>query len=65
MSTKTKTYRVYCFDGVKNIVSADWLEAVDDQDALAKAEAARYGTQCEVWDGKRLVAQLGANRREA
>jgi hypothetical protein len=60
-----KTYRIYCYDGARKIVSADWLQAADDDDAIAKAEAVGYGTKCEVWEGKRLVAELGGERRSA
>lgn len=63
MSTAPKTYRVYCYDMALNSVSADLIRAVDDADAIAKAEAAGFGSKCEIWDGKRLVAQLQAERR--
>ena len=65
MSELRKIYRVYCYDGTRNIVSADWLEAANDAEAIAKAEAAGYGSKCEVWDGRRLVAQLGAEQLSA
>ena len=44
------------------IVSADWLEAENDEAAIAKAEADGFGSKCEIWDGKRLVARLEAQR---
>ena len=47
------------------MVSADWLEAASDEEAIAKAEAKGYGSQCEIWDGRRLVAELGGERRQA
>ena len=65
MSSPKKTYRVYCYDGARKIVSADWIEAVSDEDAIAKAEAAGFGDKCEIWDGNRMVAQLEAERRQA
>lgn len=65
MSHPTRTYRVYCFDSEHNIVTADLIEAVDDADAIARAEAAGFGSKCEIWDGRRLVAELGDERREA
>jgi hypothetical protein len=65
MSAATKTYRVYCFDAARHMVSVDEIEAADDQDAIAKAQAAGFGDKCEIWDGKRLVAQLEAQRLQA
>ena len=53
-----KSYRVYCFDAAHKVLTADWLQAASDEDAIAKAEAQGFGTKCEIWDGKRLVAQL-------
>jgi len=60
-----KTYRVYCYDGARQIVTADFIHAADDADAVAKAQAAGFGSKCEIWDGKRLVAQLESERLQA
>ena len=65
MPTTEKTYRVYCFDGVNKIVSADMLQAISDEDAIAQAEARGFGTKCEIWEGQRLVAQLQEARLQA
>jgi hypothetical protein len=65
MTSPQKTYRVYCFDAGRRIVSADWLPAEDDADAIARAEAQGFGSICEIWDGKRLVAKLEAHRLQA
>ena len=65
MSSTDKTYRVYCYDSARKVVSADWIEAANDEDAIAKAEAAGFGDKCEIWDGNRMVAQLEAARRQA
>ncbi len=65
MSDTQRTYRVYCYDSVRNLVSSDLIEASSDEDAVAKAEAAGFGTKCEIWEGDRLVAKLEAERREA
>ena len=59
MSDLQKTYRVYSYDGVRQIVSADWISAASDEEAISTAKTAGFATRCEVWDGKRLVAQLG------
>lgn len=58
MSVPPKTYRVYTFDVERKDVGVEFLTAVDDSDAVAKAGAATEGSKCEIWDGKRLVAQL-------
>jgi hypothetical protein len=59
MSTpQTKIYRVYCYNGVSKELSNDLIEASSDDEAIAKANAANFGTKCELWDGDRLVAQL-------
>lgn len=65
MSDLQKAYRVYCYDGSRNIVTADFLKAASDEEAIAKAKAGGFGSMCEIWDGKRLVAQLEDERRSA
>ena len=65
MADTQKIYRIYCYDSVRNVVSSDQIEADSDEDAIAKAEAAGFGTKCEVWQGNRLVAKLEAERRHA
>ena len=65
MSSPLKTYRVYCFDLSRKVVTADFIKAANDEDAIAKAEASGFGTKCELWDGNRMVAQLEAERRQA
>jgi hypothetical protein len=40
---------------------AEWIDAENDQDATRQAQMLKQSAQkCEVWDGKRLVAQLDA-----
>ena len=65
MSAAIKSYRVYCYDGAHQVVTADWIEAASDEEAIAKAHAAGFGSKCEIWDGKRLVASLQAECRMA
>ena len=65
MSSSLKTYRVYCFDAAHKILTADWLDAESDEEAIAKAHAQGFGTKCELWDGRRMVAQLEDQAREA
>lgn len=64
MSSPLKTYRICCFDNALKIVTQDWIQAVSDEDAIAKAEASGFGTRCELWDGNRLVAQLGEDQQQ-
>ena len=65
MSSLLKTYRVYCYDAVHQVVSQDLIEAASDEDAIAQAEATGYASKCEIWDGDRLIAQLEDQRRSA
>lgn len=65
MSTPPKTYRLYCFDILRQSVTADFISACTDEEAIAKAQAASFGSKCEIWDGERLVAQLEEERRQA
>ncbi len=60
-----KTYRVYRYDDAHKVVTADWLQAADDEEAIAKARASGFKSKCELWDGDRLVAQLEAAERRA
>jgi hypothetical protein len=59
------TYRVYCYDAVLQNVEVDSIEAASDEEAIAMAHAAGFGSKCEIWDGRRLVAQLDAERLQA
>jgi hypothetical protein len=65
MSSPLKTYRIYCYDAVMKTVSSDLIEAVSDEDAIAHAHAAGFGSKCEIWEGNRLVATLEGERRKA
>lgn len=65
MSALPRTYRIYSFDIDRRQVSADFLHAVDDEEVIGKAQLAGFGSKCEIWDGKRLVAQLETERSRA
>ena len=65
MSGPPETYRVICFDADRKVVTSDLIKASSDEEAIAQAEAAGFGTKCEIWQGERLVAQLEADRRTA
>ena len=64
-SSVPKTYRVYCFDAQRMVVTAEFITAHNDEEAIALAETADYGSKCELWDGRRLVAQLESERKQA
>jgi hypothetical protein len=63
MSSPLKTYRVYCYDAAHKQLTADFIEAANDADAIAQAQATGFGSKCEIWDGRRLVAQLEGERQ--
>lgn len=65
MSAPLKTYRVYCYDDAHKVVTADFIDAAGDEEAIARAKAAGFGSKCEIWDERRLVAQLEDERRTA
>ena len=62
MSSPLKSYRVYCYDGAHHILTADIIEAASDEDAIAQAEAADYCSRYEIWDDRRMVAELNDQR---
>ena len=67
MSGPRKSYRVYCFDGSAMTLTGDLIEARDDAEAIAIAQATAggFGTKCEIWEGDRLVAQFEDDRLQA
>lgn len=65
MSSHAKTYRLCCFDSIQNVLTADWLEADSDEDAIARAEAMGICSHYEIWDGNRLVAEGLSERKQA
>ena len=65
MSIPVKIYRIYCFDSALNVLSAELIKAASDNEAIAAAEAAGFGSKCEIWQERRLVAQLEAERWQA
>lgn len=61
----TQTYRIYCFDGERMTLTGDLIEAASDEDAIVQAERQGFGSKCEIWQGKRLVAELGGRLQQA
>lgn len=62
MSEVPKLYRVYCFDIDRRVVSVEFVKAMSDPEAIAKTKEAGFGSKCEIWDSRRLVAQLEQKR---
>ena len=65
MSTSPKIYRTYCYDASVRNVSADFIEAVSDEAAIAAITERGFGSRCEIWEDTRLVAELGEKHRAA
>jgi hypothetical protein len=55
-------YRIYCIDGGDRVASAGWIEADGDEAAIEAAKDTHDGHECELWQGKRLVARLDLRR---
>ena len=51
-------YRLYGLDGVNKVASGEWIDADDDQTAIAAAKQMMDGHDCELWQGKRFVARI-------
>ena len=55
-------YRLYCLDGAGRISLPEWIDAHDDVDAAQQARKLKQGSlKCEVWQERRLVAELDMN----
>ncbi|HEX6660534.1 MAG TPA: hypothetical protein VF067_01525 [Sphingomicrobium sp.] len=52
-------YRLYGLDGVDKVATAEWIEAEDDNDAIAVAKEKMDGRGWELWTGRRLVLRHG------
>jgi hypothetical protein len=57
-------YRLYGLDGVDKVASGEWIDADDDDAAIAAAKGKMDGHDCELWQGPRLVARLRHKRRD-
>ena len=56
------TYRLYCLDGVGKVVSAEWIDADDDETAIEAAQDMMDGHKYELWANSRLVIRLERKR---
>ena len=64
MSAPQQGYRIYAYDGARRIVTSDWIQASNDEEAIAQARALSF-TMCELWEGDRLIAELEGEPRAA
>jgi hypothetical protein len=53
-----RTYRLYRLDGAGKISAAEWIEAIDDEEAHLKAQAYPDTASYELWERKRLVGRV-------
>lgn len=54
-------YTLYCLDARGQISMAETIDARDDHDAIRQAKLLKQDAlRCEVWDGRRFVADLDA-----
>jgi hypothetical protein len=51
-------YRLYGLDGLSKVASGEWFDAEDDQAAIEAATALMDSGECELWQGRRLVARI-------
>ena len=49
-------------DGAGKISAAEWIEAVDDEEARLKAQNSLGGASYELWEGRRLVERAPPGR---
>lgn len=56
-------YRLYGLDGVDKVASGEWFEADDDQAAIETAKTMMDGKDCELWQGRRLVARIPSQHK--
>ena len=56
-------YRLYRLDGVAKVASAEWIDADDDQAAIAAAKEMMDGHGWELWNRTRLVIRIDPAKR--
>ena len=60
------SYRLYRIDAADRFTSADWVDAMTDEQVLAILPSYRKGAvKCELWHNSRLVARLADQDLEA
>lgn len=58
-------YRLYRIDGAGRFSTAEWIEADDDQAAVAAVVAGGASDRYELWQRDRLVARIGPDQPAA
>ncbi|HEX2802856.1 MAG TPA: hypothetical protein VHN55_02570 [Sphingomicrobium sp.] len=58
-------YRHYRLDGAGKINRAEWLDAPNDEEAIAQVRKLRLGAPSEIWNGNRLVARVDASSKRS
>ena len=53
----SENYRYYRLDRDGRIHCAEWLDAVNDEQAVEQVRARHPDAKCEVWKGTRLIAK--------
>jgi len=53
-------YRIYVLDGSGQFVTAEWVAASSDDEAVSVAGELDTGLKAELWHGSRLVARFAA-----
>ena len=65
VSMPSENYRYYCLDGAGHLHGAEWFYAESDADAIAQISAKHPDGKSEIWQGRRLVASISPERRQA
>jgi hypothetical protein len=55
MGGRVSAYRLYRLNGIGRIDSAEWIEALADEEAIRKARERLPSGGFELWQGRRLV----------
>ena len=55
-------YRLYCLDGESHIAKGEWIDAKNDDEAIAVVRARKLRVTCEIWLQDRLVAVVEAHQ---
>lgn len=61
----SSNYRYYGLDVHGSLHAAEWFYATDDEDAIGQISAKHPDSQCEIWQGDRLVATVVPTHRSA
>ena len=51
-------YRLYCMDQDGQVEASHWIKADTNEEAIEHVKREHPGARCELWLGKRLVAEL-------